>query len=345
MKRSLELLTGILIFISTSCSATNECEKLLSEKINTQTVPKDIEEFTEKVKLLIECEFDPIDQEVLFGNDEDGMIIKYLFQVFEEINKNSSPTTSVTFKDIKQLIEELTESEDYKIGRQIVIAQNQIIDKPAKISTWEEDYNLLVQMNLTESDIAQIKKIIKENEDKNWTYYEVLQELMAYYETNNTMECPIPSYHDWFHLPHNLDGYFELSEGMECSGISNMPVLLYFTGHGSVESREFEAFVMSDPEILKLLKQKYVITNLYVDDRSKALPQYQIYSKQSNDTITQIGNINQYYQQELFNEDTQPAFYIIDSEGNQHSESFYFNNSVDLFKQFLIQGLENYYEK
>lgn len=345
VKRIIEVLTVVIILISMSCSATNECEKLLSEKINTQTVLENKHGFTEKVKLLIECEFDSVDNEVLFGNDDDGLIIDYLFQIFEEINKNSSSGKVVTFKEIKELIEELTKSEEYKIGRQIVIAKNQIIDRPAKTSSWNEDYKLLIQMNLTESDIVQIKKIVEENESKNWTYFEVLQELMVYYETTNTMECPIPSYHDWFALPHNLDGYFELSEGMECSKISNKPILLYFSGHGSIKSREFEAYVMSDDEILKLLNQKFIITNLNVDDRSNALPKYYIYSGLNNDTIKQKGKINQYYQKELFNENIVPSFYIIDSLGKQIQESYYFDKSIDSYKEFLEKGLEIYYKQ
>lgn len=346
MKRVIEILTVILILIGMSCSATNECEKLLSEKINTQAVLENKNEFIEKVKFLIECEFDSVDSEVLFGNDEDGLIIDYLFLIFEEINRNSSSNKSITFKEIKELIEEVTQSKEYKTGRQIVIAKNKILDKPAKISSWEQDYKLLIQMNLTEADIVQIKKIVDEKEDKNWTYYEVLQELSAFYETTNTMNCPIPSYHDWFALPHNLDGYFELSEGMECSRISNKPVLLYFSGHGSIKSREFEAYVMSDDEILKLLNQKFIITNLIVDDKMTALPKYYICSEQNQDTIKRIGEINQYHQNELFKETIQPpAFYIIDSSGNQINDSGYFDKSADSFKEFLEKGLERYYKE
>lgn len=227
MKRITKILTVILILISMSCSSTNECEKLFSEKINTLTALENKRGFTEKVKLLIECNFDSVDSEVLFGNDEDGLIIDYLFLIFQEINKRSSSGEVVTFREIKEKIEELTKSEEYKIGRQIVIAKNQIIDKPAKTSSWNEDCKLLFQMNLTQSDIAQIRNIVEENETNNWTYYEVLQELTTINETNNSMDCPIPSYHDWFTLPHNLDGYFELSEGIECS--KNRTSQFYYT--------------------------------------------------------------------------------------------------------------------
>ena len=207
MKRIIEILIGILIFMSISFTATNECERLLSEKINTRTVLESKDEFTEKVKLLIKCKFDSVDNEVLFGNDEDGLIMDYLYQIFEEINKNSSSGKVVTFKEIGELIEELTKSDEYKIGRQIVFAKNQIIDKPAKISSWNEDYKLLIQMNLTESDIVLIKSIVEKNESKNWTYYEVLQEIMAYYETKNTMDCPLPSYNNYLHFPYNIECY------------------------------------------------------------------------------------------------------------------------------------------
>ncbi len=345
MKGTTKILTVILILISVSCSAKNDCDKLLSEKVNTKAVIENKYRFTDKVKLLIECKYDSVDTEVLWGNEEEGMVVEFLFLIFEEMNKNSSTGEVVTFKEINELINELTKSEEFKKGRQIVVAKNLIIHKPAKTSNWKEDYKLLEQMNLTKSDLEKIRKIVEENEDKNWTYYKVLQELSTFYETTNTMNCPIPSYHDWFALPHNLDGYFELSEGIECSKISNRPVLLYFSGHGSIKSREFEAYVMSDDEVLKLLNQKFIITNLNIDDKSNALTKYYIYSKKDNDTIKQKGKINQYYQRELFNEDIVPAFYIIDSSGKQIHESYYFNKSIYSYKEFLEKGLEIYYKQ
>ena len=139
--------------------------------------------------------------------------------------------------------------------------------------------------------------------------------------------------------------YFELSEGIECSGISNKPILLYFTGHGSIKSRQFESEVISDNEIQKILIQKFIIVNLYVDDVGTAHIQHQIYNEQTNDTIKRIGKINKYYQKELFDEDIQPAFYIIDANGNQLDKSFYFDDSIESFKSFLEYGLEKYYEQ
>ncbi|WP_321318827.1 hypothetical protein [Labilibaculum sp.] len=345
MQRIKEVLLVILVLIGSSCFAQDNCEKLLSEKIDLIAVQNEKKEFVEKIKILLDCSFDSVDKEVLLGNDEDGMIIHFLLQFLKKFNVRKDTDKNVTYGDLKIIIEDVIKREEFKVGRQIVMTKNKIFDKPATLSSWEEDLELLMQLNLTEFDITKIKKIIEENEINNWTYSDVIQELMTYYEPKNTMECPIPSYYDWFYLPHKLDGYFELAEGMECSRISNKPLLLYFTGHGSVESREFEAFVMSDSEILKLLKQKYVITCLYVDDKSKALPQYHIYSEQANDTIRQIGKINQYYQKQLSSNNDLPVLYIIDSEGNQLSDSYYFNESIDLFREFLTKGIESYYEE
>ena len=264
---------------------------------------------------------------------------------FGEINKSSSQNKNLTFQDIKQLIEEMTKSEEYKIGKQIVIARNEIYDKPATISSWEEDYKLLVQMNMTKSDIAKVENIVKNNKDINLTYYEVFLELAVNRSMPNTMECPIPSYLDSFALPYDLDGYFELSEGIECSKISNRPVLLYFSRHSSVEARKFEYNVIADSEIQKLLHQKFIITKLYVDEESNALPKYYILSKESNETIKQKGEINQHYQKELFNEDIQPVFYILDSLGNQITKPYYYDLSIDSYRQFLEKGLERYYKR
>jgi len=56
-----------------------------------------------------------------------------------------------------------------------------------------------------------------------------------------------------------------------------------------------------------------------------------------------IGENNKYIQNGLFNEDIQPALYIMNSDG-LIGEPYYKDNSLDSFKAFLLNGIIKYKE-
>ncbi|MBO5656146.1 MAG: thioredoxin family protein, partial [Rikenellaceae bacterium] len=74
-------------------------------------------------------------------------------------------------------------------------------------------------------------------------------------------------YSDVLHLPHGLEGYFDLEQGLEAARREGKPVFLDFTGHGCVNCREMEARVWSDAEVLRRLREDYIIIALYSDDK------------------------------------------------------------------------------
>ena len=81
-----------------------------------------------------------------------------------------------------------------------------------------------------------------------------------------------PKYSDFLHLPHGLEGFFDLEEAEAYAAKVGKPVFIDFTGHGCVNCREMEARVWSDPEVLEILRDDDVICALYSDDK-KVLPE------------------------------------------------------------------------
>jgi len=334
----------VLMLIVASCTSQPEdCKTLLSEKTNVSNILNNREEFAGKIKRVITCEYNDTEIDVLLSGD--GMIIDYLFTLFEEMERQSESDIAVSYSEIKQLIDEVMDSEEAGVGESIAEAYSEIMDRYAELATWDEDIKLLKEMNFTEYDIDFIKLIIERSGDSKITYEQVFNILNSYYNTNNIMECPMPSYYDRLHLPHGLDGYFHLGEGLECSKISNRPALVYFTGHTSLNSREFEHSVMSDSEVLKLLSQKYVIIELFVDDKSKVLPEHYICYDNKSDTARHLGEINKMIQEKVFNSNVQPALYIMGSNNTVYGEPYFYDLSIDNFKKFLTNGLDNYYSK
>lgn len=71
--------------------------------------------------------------------------------------------------------------------------------------------------------------------------------------------CETPKYHETLHLPHGLQGYFDYEQGLACAKANNKPLFVDFTGHGCVNCREMEANVWSDPRVLRLLRDEYLV--------------------------------------------------------------------------------------
>ena len=70
-------------------------------------------------------------------------------------------------------------------------------------------------------------------------------------------------------VAHGLQAYDNLPDGLAAAKAAGKPVFLDFTGYGCVNCREMEARVWSDPEVLRRLRDDFVIVALHVDDKTK----------------------------------------------------------------------------
>lgn len=82
-----------------------------------------------------------------------------------------------------------------------------------------------------------------------------------------TVEGQKPKHSDFLHLPHGLEGFFDLKEAEAYAAKVGKPLFIDFTGHGCVNCREMEARVWADPQVLDILRNDYVIVALYSDDK------------------------------------------------------------------------------
>jgi len=133
--------------------------------------------------------------------------------------------------------------------------------------------------------------------------------------TENSI-CEMPKYGDFLHLPHGIQGYFDYDQAIACAKEQNKPLFIDFTGHGCVNCREMEARVWSDPQVLKRLKNDFVVVALYVDDKTE-LPQSEWFKSDYDKKIKKaIGKQNADFQISRFNNNAQPYYVILDTEGN-----------------------------
>lgn len=142
--------------------------------------------------------------------------------------------------------------------------------------------------------------------------------------------CNTPKYSDFLHLPHGLKGYFDYEEGRACAEKLNKPIFLDFTGHGCVNCREMEANVWANPEVLKILKEQYIIIALYVDDKSK-LPENEWSTSLFDGKIKKsLGKKYADFQISFFNVNAQPYYVLLDP-------TFKLEKPEDVSKALLVK--------
>lgn len=145
-------------------------------------------------------------------------------------------------------------------------------------------------------------------------------------------------YADLFHLPHELEGFFDYQEALAYAKKVNKPVFIDFTGHGCVNCREMEARVWVDPAVLQRLRNDYVIVTLYVDDKTE-LPEAQWYtSKYDNKAKKTIGAQNADLQIVKYNNNAQPHYCLVDHEGNLLVAPKNYDLDPAKFASFLDSG-------
>ncbi len=154
--------------------------------------------------------------------------------------------------------------------------------------------------------------------------------------------CDIPKHAELLHLPHGLVGYFDIKQAMECSQQLQKPIFVDFTGHGCVNCREMEANVWSDPRVLKILREEYVIVALYVDDKTE-LPENEWYkSEYDGKTKKSIGKQNADFQIVRFNNNAQPYYCLLDENAELLVQPKAYDLEVQNFIDFLNSGIEIY---
>ncbi|MBA9075372.1 protein-disulfide reductase DsbD family protein [Rufibacter quisquiliarum] len=154
--------------------------------------------------------------------------------------------------------------------------------------------------------------------------------------------CEPPKYDEFLDLPHGLQGYFDLEQAKKCAAEQGKPIFIDFTGHGCVNCREMEANVWSHPEVLKRLKENFVIAALYVDDKTE-LPQSEWYtSTYDGKEKKTLGKKYADYQITRFNVNAQPYYVLLDEHENSLVAPVAYEKDVQKFIRFLDAGVAAY---
>ena len=144
------------------------------------------------------------------------------------------------------------------------------------------------------------------------------------------------------HLPLGLHGYFKLEEGLAAAQKAGKPVFVDVTGHGCVNCREMESRVWSDPQVLKMLQEDFVIVALYTDDKTRLAEEDRVTDAQSGKVYKDLGRANSYIARTLWNVNAQPNYVLLSPSGEMLAPVRGYDLSVDGFIAFLRSGLDAY---
>jgi len=118
-------------------------------------------------------------------------------------------------------------------------------------------------------------------------------------------------YSDVLHPPRGFNVFFDLEEGLAYAKKVNKPIMIDFTGHACVNCRKMEDKVWIDPEVGRLIKEEFVLIQLYVDERSAKVPSNQVhYSSILRKSTEDLGAWNADFQATKYNSNSQP-FYVL----------------------------------
>lgn len=140
-------------------------------------------------------------------------------------------------------------------------------------------------------------------------------------------------------LPLGLTGYHSMEEGYAAAKASGKPVFLDISGLACVNCREMEQRVWSDPKVLSMLKNDFVIVVLYTDDKTK-LPESEWVTTSSGKVLKDRGRVNAWFVRENFGVSAQPNYVLLSPDGKQLAPIRGYNTDIAGFVEFLNSGLE-----
>lgn len=158
-------------------------------------------------------------------------------------------------------------------------------------------------------------------------------------------QCETPHYAEFLELPHGLAGYFDLAQAKRCARAQHKPIFIDFTGHACVNCRKMEASVWSDPQVLKRLREDYVVVALYVDDKAELPTTEQYVSPRDKQLKTTLGKRNADLQITHYGFNAQPYYVLLDPNDPADkplTTPVAYEPNVAQFSSFLDRGVSQY---
>ena len=137
-------------------------------------------------------------------------------------------------------------------------------------------------------------------------------------------------------IAHGLRAYDNIDDAVDAARRSGKRIFVDITGHGCVNCREMEARVWSDPEVLRMLREDFVILALYVDDKTK-IPESEQIVTENGRTLKDVGRLNSYIALTRFGVNSQPNYFVLDQNGEILKGPRAYDLDIPAYIEFLSE--------
>ncbi len=159
----------------------------------------------------------------------------------------------------------------------------------------------------------------------------------------NNAEAPHPKIGPKIGCPLDLNCFHDYNEALAYSKQVNKPVMIDFTGFACTNCRRMEENVWSDPKVLSLISNDYVLVSLYVDDPTELPDSMHFISSVTKDKIETYGQKWSDFEAVQFKINSQPYYALVDQDGKTLVSPRGYTADIDQYIKFLTDGKNNFH--
>ena len=155
-----------------------------------------------------------------------------------------------------------------------------------------------------------------------------------------------PLYYSYYHHDGecimDLNCSHQYEEGLRMAREQHKPILIDFTGFACTNCRNMEENVWSKPEVFSIIRDKYILVSLYVDDK-KELPPTMKFVHQTKEgrekDINTVGDKWAAFETENFKINSQPYYVLLGTDETLLNNPRGYTPDVEEYKQWLQCGI------
>lgn len=140
----------------------------------------------------------------------------------------------------------------------------------------------------------------------------------------------------------NIQPLHDYEEALQEARRQNKPILIDFTGWACVNCRRMEENVWTNPDVAELMKSRFIVVSLYVDERKKLPAKDRVEFESKNGEKKQVVTVGDKwtnFQIENFYKTSQPQYAIISPDEKALTRTKGYTPDPDEFVEWLECGL------
>jgi thiol:disulfide interchange protein DsbD len=142
-----------------------------------------------------------------------------------------------------------------------------------------------------------------------------------------------------------LQLYFQYEAALDAAEKARKPLMLYFADTRNVNCQSMEKRVWTDPDVLKMLKEDFIVAVLHCNLKDTLPLEAQYRSRVIKKQVLTNGDRNLDIEATYFDADTQPFYIFIDSKNRKLApQGFGYNADPQPFLLYL-QMVKNQFKK